>query len=219
MPELIVRKLGLQPYIPIFESMQLFTEQRDSSSADELWFLEHEPVYTQGRSGKPDYLLNTGEIPVVQIDRGGQVTYHGPGQITVYTMLDIKRLGLNVRQLVTLIETAVVNTLSHWGINSEPRADAPGVYVDGAKIAALGLRIRKGCSYHGLNFNISMDMTPWSGINPCGLGVEVTQLSELMSKDDMPEMAQVESSLLQELMPLLGYNAIPSVTDEQWRAS
>jgi len=191
----------------MFQAMQAFTQERDSSTPDEIWLLQHEPVYTQGRAGKSEYLSNTKNIPVIQIDRGGQVTYHGPGQLTVYLLLDIKRMGIGVRDLVSLIETAIINTLAHWQISSASRADAPGVYVDGAKIAALGLRISRGCSYHGLNFNIDMDMTPWAGINPCGLGVPVTQLANLLEKACMPEEPEVRNVLLKELTALLGYNA------------
>jgi len=201
-----VRHLGLQPYLPVFKAMQDMTKNRSEATADEIWFLQHEAVYTQGRAGKAEYLSNTKDIPVVQIDRGGQVTYHGPGQLTAYLLLDIKRLGLGVRDLVTHMESAVVRTLAHWHIESAPRADAPGVYVGRAKIAALGLRISRGCSYHGLNFNLDMDMAPWAGINPCGLGVPVTQLGSLLEKDKMPTQERVRNVLLSELIQLLGYN-------------
>jgi len=206
MSELIVRHLSKLPYMPVFEAMKEFTQDREPSAADEIWFLEHEPVYTQGRAGKPDYLLNTGDIPVVKIDRGGQVTYHGPGQLTAYLLIDLKRRGIGVRDLVTIIETVIVSVLKHWGIDSAPRADAPGVYVDGAKIAALGLRISKGCSYHGLNFNLQMDMAPWAGINPCGLGVPITQLSDVMGSSKMPEQREIRDRLRDEFVSLLGYN-------------
>lgn len=210
---LVVRQLGLQAYEPVFLAMKSFTDSRTPSTLDEFWFLQHEPVYTQGRAGKDEYINNAGNIPVVQVDRGGQVTYHGPGQLTVYLLLDIKRLGIGVRDLVTYIESALVRTLAHWGIESSSRADAPGVYVNGEKIAALGLRIRKGCSYHGLNFNLSMDMSPWGGINPCGLGVSVTQLSELLGSDEMPVERNVADKLRQELMAELGYNDCQLTTE------
>ena len=211
MPELVVRNLGLQPYSPIFEAMQAYTNQRDTDSNDELWVLEHEPVYTQGRAGSADYILRPGNIPIIPIDRGGQVTYHGPGQLTIYTLLDIKRLGIGVRELVTLIEESIVACLADMGVDSAPRADAPGVYVGGAKIAALGLRIRQGRSYHGLNFNIDMDMKPWSGINACGLGVPVTQLKDqLFEKQgveaEVPMIEKVAENLVTELSARLGYN-------------
>lgn len=205
MAELIVRQLGMRAYTPVFEAMKLCTGRRTEDSPDEFWFLQHEPVYTQGRAGKTEYLNNTGGIPVVDIDRGGQVTYHGPGQLTVYLLLDLKRMGIGVRELVTRMEQAVIGVLANLGIDSSPRSDAPGVYVDGAKIAALGLRISKGRSYHGLNFNIDMDMSPWAGINPCGLGVPVTQLSNLLDKEDMPSQEEIENQLLSKLMELFGY--------------
>lgn len=205
MKNLVIRQLGLQAYQPVFDAMKLFTERRDSSSLDEFWFLQHQPIYTQGLAGKAEHLNNTADIPVLQIDRGGQVTYHGPGQLTLYLLIDLKRLGVGVRDLVTAIEGSIVNSLGHWGIESAARADAPGVYVEGAKIAALGLRIRRGCSYHGLNFNISMDMSPWAGINPCGLSVPVTQLAELLPAQDMPSEQEVTEILLAELMAALGY--------------
>ena len=146
--------------------MQAFTEQRDDSSNDELWLVEHPPVFTVGLNGKPEHLLAPGEIPVVHTDRGGQVTYHGPGQIVVYLLLDLKRRRLGVRQLVNIMEQAVIALLAQYGIAARSRRDAPGVYVDGAKIAALGLRVRHGCSYHGLSFNVEMDLTPFQRINP-----------------------------------------------------
>ena len=204
--KLVVRQLAVMPYQPVYLAMQAFTEKRSAKTHDELWFLEHKSVYTQGRAGQDQHILNTNKIPVVQSDRGGQVTYHGLGQLTVYMLLDLKRLGFGVRDLVSLIESSLVATLAHWGIESSPRSDAPGVYVDGAKIAALGLRIKKGCSYHGLNLNIDMDMDPWSGINPCGLGVPVTQMATLIDKQNMPSLNQVLNWLLSELSGQLGYN-------------
>jgi lipoyl(octanoyl) transferase len=200
----IVRHIGLQPYEPVFESMKRFTDARTEKTVDELWFLEHEPIYTQGRAGKSEYVVSPGDIPVIDIDRGGQVTYHGPGQLTVYTLIDIKRLGIGVRDFVSLIESALVLTLARWNVKGVPRADAPGVYVDGAKIGALGLRIKQGRSYHGLNFNIDMDMRPWSGINACGLGGEVTQLREQVPEAQMPDIKEVASVLLEELTRKLG---------------
>ena len=197
--KLVVRQLAVMPYQPVYLAMQAFTEKRSAEANDELWFLEHKSVYTQGRAGKDQHILNADKIPVVQSDRGGQVTYHGPGQLTVYMLLDLKRLGFGVRDLVNLIESSLVAMLAHWGIEAAPRSDAPGVYVDGAKIAALGLRIKKGCSYHGLNLNIDMDMDPWSGINPCGLGVPVTQMATLIDKQNMPSRNQVLNRLLSEL--------------------
>ena len=158
--------------------MQQFTEQRDESSDDELWVVEHPPVYTLGMNGKPEHILNPNEIPVVQIDRGGQVTYHGPGQLIIYLMFDLKRQGWGIRRLVSAIEKAIIQLLAGYGINAIARADAPGVYVDNAKIAALGLRVRRGCSFHGLALNVDMDLSPYADINPCGYeGMQVTQLA------------------------------------------
>ncbi len=206
---LIVRHLGLQDYSLIFEAMKSFNEQRDASTADEIWLLEHHPVFTQGQAGKEEYILLPGDIPVVKSDRGGHVTYHGPGQITAYVLVDLKRLKIGVRDLVTLIEQALVQTLAYWHISAAPRKDAPGVYVDnGDKIASLGLRIRKGCSYHGLNFNVSMDLSPWQRINPCGLGVAMTQLVDLV--DVPPTIEQVMDKLADYLCAGLGYNAFQS---------
>lgn len=180
MADVRVRDLGRTRYRPVFEAMRAFTAARDADTADEIWLTEHEPVFTQGQAGKAEHLLAPGDIPVVQTDRGGQVTYHGPGQITAYLLFDIRRSGLTVRALVRGIETAVVDTLRGYGVSGAPRADAPGVYVDGAKIASLGLRVRRGCAYHGLALNVDMDLEPFQRINPCGLlGMRVTQLSDL----------------------------------------
>jgi len=203
----MIRHLGLQDYSAIFTAMKAFNEQRDADTADEIWMLEHQPVFTQGQAGKEEYILFPGDIPVVKSDRGGHVTYHGPGQITAYVLVDLKRLKIGVRDLVTLIEQALVQTLAHWNINAAAHADAPGVYVDnGDKIASLGLRIRKGCSYHGLNFNVSMDLSPWQRINPCGLGVAMTQLSDLV--DQPPSIKQVMDKLADSLSVGLGYNNV-----------
>ena len=204
---LLVRHLGLQDYSAIFSAMKAFNEQRTADTADEVWLLEHHPVFTQGQAGKEEYILLPGDIPVVKSDRGGHVTYHGPGQITAYVLVDLKRLNIGVRDLVTLIEQALVDTLAHWNISAAPRADAPGVYVDnGDKIASLGLRIRKGCSYHGLNFNVAMDLSPWQRINPCGLGVAMTQLADLVDKP--PEITTVMDKLANCLAAGLGYNGV-----------
>jgi len=204
---LIVRYLGLQEYSQCFAAMKAFNERRNSTTADEIWLLEHLPVFTQGQAGKAEYIINPGDIPVVKSDRGGHVTYHGPGQITAYILIDLKRLKLGVRDLVSLIERALVNTLQDWQITASPRREAPGVYIaSGEKIASLGLRIRKGCSYHGLNFNIDMDMTPWEKINPCGLGVTMTQLCDLV--DQPIDIQQVRDKLVNYLSAELGYNRI-----------
>ena len=202
---LIVRHLGLQEYGQCFDAMKAFNEQRNSGSADEIWLLEHHPVFTQGQAGKEEYILNPGAIPVIKSDRGGQVTYHGPGQITAYVLVDLKRLKLGVRDLVNIIEQALVDTLAQWQIIASPRREAPGVYIEnGEKIASLGLRIRKGCSYHGLNFNVAMDMQPWQQINPCGLGVTMTQLADLV--ESPPGIEPVSQKLVEYLATGLGYN-------------
>ena len=202
---LIVRHLGLQEYGQCFDAMKAFNEQRNSGSADEIWLLEHHPVFTQGQAGKEEYILNPGAIPVIKSDRGGQVTYHGPGQITAYVLVDLKRLKLGVRDLVNIIEQALVDTLAQWQIIASPRREAPGVYIEnGEKIASLGLRIRKGCSYHGLNFNVAMDMQPWQQINPCGLGVRMTQLADLVELP--PGIELVSDRLVGYLATGLGYN-------------
>jgi lipoyl(octanoyl) transferase len=172
-----IKYLGPTDYLQTWEEMKKFTAARHLDTPDELWITEHEPVFTQGHNGKPEHLLDTGNIPVIQIDRGGQVTYHGPGQLVLYCLLNLTRLGLGVRTLVTAIEMSVVEFLGRYGIEAFARKNAPGVYVNQAKIAALGLRIRKGCCYHGLCLNIDMDLSPFSGINPCGLkGQAVTQM-------------------------------------------
>lgn len=179
-----VKDLGRTAYEPVFHAMQSFTEARDKTTVDEIWFTEHEPVFTQGQSGKEEHLLAPGDIPVVQTDRGGQVTYHGPGQITGYLLFDLRRLKIGVRDLVTNIELAMVDTVAAYGIDAKPRADAPGVYVDNNKIGSLGLRVRRGCSYHGLSLNVDMDLEPFSRINPCGLfGIEVTHIADFQNVD------------------------------------
>lgn len=190
MKPLIIRNLGRQPYEPVFEAMKAFTEGRDATSPDEFWVLEHEPVFTQGLNGKPEHLLNPGDIPVVQVDRGGQVTYHGPGQIVIYTLVDVRRRGIGVRALVTALEQAVIALLKDYGVDSRARSDAPGVYVHNRKIAALGLRVRRGSSYHGLSLNWNMDLKPFGLINPCGYqGLEVEQMRDLGIQDDFPTIA------------------------------
>jgi len=182
--------------------MQQFTDQRDASTVDEIWLLEHEAVFTQGRAGKAEHLLAPGDIPVVQSDRGGQITYHGPGQLMVYTLLDIDRLGLGIRSLVLALEQAVIACLADYGISARGRRDAPGVYVKNAKIASLGLRVRKGCSYHGLALNVNMDLAPFERINPCGYrGLEMTQISALGGPDDVQRVGQ---DLLPQLLRELG---------------
>lgn len=174
------RWIGRVEYEPTWLAMQSFTETRNSAVADQIWFLEHPPVFTLGLNGKREHLLAPGDISVVQIDRGGQVTYHGPGQLVVYPLLDVKRLGIGVRQLVIALENAVIDMLAEWNIVAEGNRDAPGVYVAGKKLASIGLRIRRGCSYHGLAMNVDMELEPFRRINPCGhAGLEVTDLRRL----------------------------------------
>lgn len=187
---LIVRDLGLRPYEAVWEAMKAFTAGRDRSVPDELWCVQHPPVYTQGQAGKAEHILFPGDIPVVQADRGGQVTYHGPGQLVVYLMIDLPRAGLGVRQLVDLIEQSLVSLLAEQGIAAAPRPDAPGVYVNGAKIASLGLRVRRGCSFHGLALNVDMDMEPFSRINPCGFsGMPMCQVRDLAPSASLEHLA------------------------------
>ena len=186
--------------------MQAFTESRKPRCNDELWLVEHPPVYTLGLNGKPEHVLDPGAIPVVAVDRGGQVTYHGPGQIVAYALLDLRRLGLGPRQLVMALEQAVIDILAGYGIEAASRREAPGVYVDGAKIAAVGLRVRRGCCYHGLSFNVAMDLEPFSRINPCGYpGMAVTQLADLAAVGDEQLLAR---RLADKLAGRLGLAAV-----------
>lgn len=186
----IFRWLGRVDYAPTWRAMQSFTDERDATTPDEVWFLEHAPVFTQGLNGKREHLLAPGDIPVVGIDRGGQVTYHGPGQLVVYPMIDLRRRGIGVRELVVALETAVIALAAAHGISASGRRDAPGVYVEGRKLASLGLRIRRGCSYHGLALNVDMDLEPFGRINPCGMaGLEMTQLAALGVGGDVHEIA------------------------------
>ncbi|WP_184352782.1 lipoyl(octanoyl) transferase LipB [Xanthomonas arboricola] len=175
-----LRDLGRQAYAPVWRAMQRFTDARDEATADEVWVVEHAPVFTLGQAGKPEHVLAPGEIPVLQVDRGGQVTYHGPGQLVVYPLLDLRRLKIGVRDYVCKIEQALIDTLDEWNILAERREGAPGVYVGGAKIAALGIRVRRGCTFHGLSFNVAMDLEPFHRINPCGYqGLQVTSVLDL----------------------------------------
>ncbi|WP_025216364.1 lipoyl(octanoyl) transferase LipB [Mannheimia varigena] len=210
--QLIIRQLGTQPYEEIWHKMQDFTDRRDENTSDEIWLVQHPSVFTQGSAGKPEHLLNPNHIPVVQSDRGGQITYHGEGQQIMYVLLDIKRLKaqgkeVSVRELVTALEQCVVNTLADYSIEGYSKVDAPGVYVEGRKICSLGLRIRKGCSFHGLALNINMDLTPFSYINPCGYaGLEMCQLSELIHRNDL-RCEEVSPKLVAHFTQILGYNS------------
>ncbi|KAF1699296.1 lipoyl(octanoyl) transferase LipB [Pseudoxanthomonas suwonensis] len=184
--------LGRQAYDPVWRAMQRFTDARDDATVDELWLVEHEPVFTLGQAGKPEHVLAPGDIPVLHVDRGGQVTYHGPGQIVLYPLLDLRRLGVGVREYVCRIEQAIIDTLDEWNIGGERVEGAPGVYVGGAKVAALGIRVRRGCSFHGLAFNIGMDLEPFHRINPCGYqGLRVTSLQDLGGPSSMDAVKPV----------------------------
>jgi lipoyl(octanoyl) transferase len=198
MSNIVIREFGLQPYEPVWHAMQEFTNMRDESTPDEIWFTEHERVFTLGLNTAPEHLLETGDIPVVQIDRGGQVTYHGPGQLMIYTLIDLRRAGLGVRDLVTALEQSVVDLAAEYGIEAASRSDAPGVYVDGVKLASIGLRIRRGASFHGMALNVDADLEPFSRINPCGLkGLDVIDLTRLGADSDL---SVVRDRLLPHLM-------------------
>ena len=199
--DVVIKRLGLVEYEPTWRDMQTFTDRRDAQTADEIWFLQHPPVYTLGLNGNPEHLLAPADSPVINIDRGGQVTYHGPGQLVVYPLIDLRRQSLGVRELVSALEQSIIDLATDYGIEANSRADAPGVYVDGRKLASLGLRIRRGCSYHGLAFNIDMDLEPFSRINPCGFeGLEVTQLKDLGGPSDPEQVAvELEPYLLKRL--------------------
>ncbi len=192
-----LKHLGLQPYDVVFSDMQRFTDTRTAETPDEVWVLQHSPVYTLGQAGDPAHILNAGAIPVIKSDRGGQVTYHGPGQLIVYPLIDLRRYKLGVRSLVELLENIVILMLKEYSIEASNRRDAPGVYVDGAKIAALGLRIRRGCSFHGLSVNVDMDLEPFSRINPCGFeGLSVTQIAEHAKEPNISKIGDQLANLL-----------------------
>lgn len=209
---LIVRNLGLQDYEPIWKAMQKFTAERNDVTADELWCLEHPAIFTMGLNGKNKHLLNVSDIPVINIDRGGQVTYHGPGQLVIYTLIDLARKKIGVKELVKAIEQSIIQLLKQYDIDAHEKENAPGVYVDGAKIAALGLRIKKNKSYHGLSLNINMDLSPFEQINPCGYeNLAVTQLKDLKPNFDSE---QVKTDLISYLSKILKYNDISNYSNE-----
>jgi lipoyl(octanoyl) transferase len=211
----VLRWLGCVEYEPTWRAMQRHVDARGSGTPDEIWFLEHPPVFTLGMNSKPEHLLGTGDIPVVQIDRGGQVTYHGPGQLVVYPLLDLARAKLGVRALVEGIERAIVGTVAAWGVDAHGRRDAPGVYVGQRKLASVGLRIRRGCSYHGLALNVAMDLEPFRRINPCGYaGLEMTQLSELGGPADVGAVAD---ALAPRLLAELGFEPPAQSATRTWR--
>ncbi len=211
MSALVVREMGRQPYEATWEAMRALTDRRDADSPDELWLLEHPPVYTQGLAGKPEHLLNPGGIPLVQTDRGGQITYHGPGQLVGYPLLDLNRLGIGVRTLVNRIEQSIIDTLADLDIAGLRREKAPGVFVGDAKIASIGLKVRKGCTYHGLAFNVDMDLAPFAGINPCGFaGLDMCRVCDFVPDATVPGIG---GKLSQKLQPLLGYDRLEHSTD------
>ena len=213
----LLKFLGQVPYEPTWHAMQRFTDERDAQTRDEIWFLEHPPVFTLGMNGRPEHILAAGDIPVVQIDRGGQVTYHGPGQLVVYPLLDLRRHKLGVRDLVVALENAVINTAAIWNITAAGKRDAPGVYVGGSKLASIGLRIRRGCAYHGLAFNVAMDLEPFQRINPCGYeGLQVTDLASLGVQQSVPQVAQL---LAVQLLPALGIPAQLEWNTDAWQVA
>lgn len=206
-----VRQLGRRAYEPVWQAMQAFTDARDDATPDELWIVEHDPVFTLGQAGKPEHVLAAGGIPVVHVDRGGQVTYHGPGQIVAYPLVDLRRLRMGVRAFVERIEQAVIDVLADWNIAGERTSGAPGIYVGGAKVMALGLRVRRGCTFHGLALNAAMDLEPFGRINPCGFeGLQVTSVLDLGGPSDP---AALVPALVAALSSQLGL--IPQVVDDQ----
>ena len=211
---LVVRHLGMRDYVGVWRAMQDFTDQRVAGTPDELWLLEHPAVFTLGQAGRAEHVLDPGDIPVIKVDRGGQVTFHGPGQLVAYLLLDLRAAGLGIKRLVHLLEQAVVALLAGYGIASSPRSDAPGVYVEGAKIASLGLRVRRGCSFHGLALNVDMDLEPFTRINPCGYpGLAVTQIAE---RNGPVELTRVAADLAAEIALLLGRRVVAAEAgDEQ----
>jgi lipoyl(octanoyl) transferase len=203
---LVVRHLGVRDYVGVWRAMQDFTDQRVAGTPDELWLLEHPAVFTLGQAGRAEHVLDPGDIPVIKVDRGGQVTFHGPGQLVAYLLLDLRAAGLGIKRLVHLLEQAVVALLAGYGIGSNPRPDAPGVYVEGAKIASLGLRVRRGCSFHGLALNVDMDLEPFSRINPCGYpGLAVTQIAD---RNGPVNLTRVGADLAAEIALLLGRRVV-----------
>jgi len=213
----IIRKLRQVNYLLSFETMRSFTEQRDFTTLDELWCLEHPPVFTQGQAGKPEHLLKPSHIPVIQTDRGGQITYHGPGQLVVYLLVDIQRKGFGVRAFVSKIEQAVIDMLANYKITGESNPKAPGVYVNGAKICSLGLRIRRGASFHGLSLNVDMDLSPFQNINPCGFAaLPVVQMKAFVENIVLNE---VQEALIKQLCLHLGYNVIKVLNEKPWPES
>lgn len=210
--QIFLRRLGIADYEPVWREMQAFTDIRNKETPDQLWLVQHPPVFTQGQAGKAEHLLAPGDIPVIQVDRGGQVTYHGPGQLVAYPLVDIRRKGLGVREFVRRIEESIIGVLSQYDVTGQRVPGAPGIYVDGNKVASLGLRVRRGCTFHGLAFNIDMDLEPFQRINPCGYaGLLVTQLSNLAQVT----FRQVEEKLIESLAQQLGYSEIVELEKER----
>ncbi|GAA5317014.1 MAG: lipoyl(octanoyl) transferase LipB [Candidatus Pelagadaptatus aseana] len=209
-----VRNLGLQPYEPVWRAMADYTDQRDQDSPDQFWVVQHPRVFTQGQAGKAEHVLMPGDIPVVQVDRGGQVTYHGPGQLVLYPLIDLRRLGIGVRDLITATENAIVACLAELGISAFPKPDAPGVYVDGDKVASLGFRIRKGKSFHGLSINVDMDLEPFQRINPCGYqSLKMVRTADLSEDPRAVAVDAVQEILVPELARELGISGIEEVSN------
>jgi lipoyl(octanoyl) transferase len=213
--QLRIRKLGLADYQTVWDAMRAFTEARGPDTLDEVWLLQHPRVFTQGQAGKAEHVIAPGDIPVIQVDRGGQVTYHGPGQIVGYLLVDLRRRGIGIRQLVTAIENSIIAVLANYGIESAAKPDAPGVYLkSGAKIAALGLRVRRGCTFHGLSLNVDMDLEPYARINPCGFsGLQVAQMRGLV--EPVPAFDTLEKELSAALCAQLDYDPQTILVEKQ----
>jgi lipoyl(octanoyl) transferase len=210
----VIRRLGLQDYQTCWQAMKTFTNERTDTTSDEIWLVEHPPVFTQGQNGKAEHILNPHDICIIQSDRGGQVTYHGPGQLMVYTLVDVKRKKLNVREMVNCLENAVIQLLAIFEIHAITKCDAPGVYINDKKICSVGLRIRRGCSYHGLALNVEMDLQPFSYINPCGYaGLQMTQISEQIPSF---KVADITAQLLEHLLTNLGYTSSLITTEQSY---
>lgn len=208
---MLIQYLGLQDFLSTWQAMHDFTLNRNENTEDELWVLEHPPVFTQGQAGKPEHILNPHQIPIIQTDRGGQVTYHGPGQIVVYVLFDLKRAKMGVRQLVSALEKSIIDLLSQYNLSAQSYCDRPGVYLNEEKIASIGLRVKKGCSFHGIAFNMDMDLTPFSYINPCGF----SQLKMTQLKTFVPELKidQVKQTLAHHIEKQLHLNSAPGIID------